>query len=229
MSSHYKDDDARPGNHEHGGRAGGTGLGSSGSFTTALLKALYIHHRRHIDMAALAELACHIEIDTLEEPIGKQDQYIAAFGGLTAFTFERNGTVGVETLEISDETHEDLEENLVMFFTGRLRSASAILQEQDQKSRGADPAMIANLHRVKELGYRTRDAFLKVIFADGARSCGNIGRLKRSAPTACQIRKSMNITILRCAMGLLAASSLGRAAAASSYFTRRTPAAFVEP
>jgi D-glycero-alpha-D-manno-heptose-7-phosphate kinase len=139
----------------------GTGLGSSGSFTTALLKALHIHHKRHIDMAALAELACHIEIERLKEPIGKQDQYIAAFGGLTAFTFERDGAVGVETLEISDETHEDLDENLVMFFTGRLRSASAILQEQHQKSKDADPAMIANLHRVKELGWRTRDAFLK--------------------------------------------------------------------
>jgi D-glycero-alpha-D-manno-heptose-7-phosphate kinase len=139
----------------------GTGLGSSGSFTTALLKALHIHHRRHIDMAALAELACHIEIDILKEPIGKQDQYIAAFGGLTAFTFERDGTVGVETLEISDETHEDLDENLVMFFTGRLRSASAILREQDQKSKAADPSMIDNLNRVKELGYRTRDVFLK--------------------------------------------------------------------
>jgi D-glycero-alpha-D-manno-heptose-7-phosphate kinase len=139
----------------------GTGLGSSGSFTTALLKALYIHHKRHIDPATLAELACHIEIDLLKEPIGKQDQYIAAFGGLTAFSFERDGSVGVESLEISDTTHEDLEDNLVMFFTGKLRSASAILQEQDQKSKVADPGMIGNLHRVKELGYRTRSAFLR--------------------------------------------------------------------
>jgi D-glycero-alpha-D-manno-heptose-7-phosphate kinase len=139
----------------------GTGLGSSGSFTTALLKALHIYHKRYIDMSALAKLACHIEIERLREPIGKQDQYIAAFGGLTAFTFERDGSVGVETLEISEETHEDLEDNLVMFFTGRLRNASAILKDQDSRSKSADRAMIDNLHRVKELGYRTRDAFVR--------------------------------------------------------------------
>ena len=126
----------------------GTGLGSSGSFTTALLKALHIHHKRHIDMAGLAELACHVEIDRLKEPIGKQDQYIAAFGGLTAFTFEPDGRVGVETLEISDETHVDLEENLLMFFTGRLRSASAILKQQDDRSKSSDAAMIENLHQI---------------------------------------------------------------------------------
>jgi D-glycero-alpha-D-manno-heptose-7-phosphate kinase len=139
----------------------GTGLGSSGSFTTALLKALHIHQKRHIDTAELAELACHIELDRLGEPIGKQDQYIAAFGGLTAFTFGRDGRVHAESLAISDRTYEDLDENLLMFFTGQTRSAGAILKEQDQKSKGADQGMIDNLNRVKELGYRTRDAFLK--------------------------------------------------------------------
>jgi len=139
----------------------GTGLGSSGSFTTALLKALHIYHKRHIDTATLAELACHVELDRLQEPIGKQDQYIAAFGGLTAFTFEQDGSVNAEALEISDATHEDLEDNLLMFFTGKLRSASAILKEQDDKSKAADTTMTDNLHRVKELGYRTREAFLR--------------------------------------------------------------------
>ena len=139
----------------------GTGLGSSGSFTTALLKALHIYHRRYIDMGGLAELACHIEIDLLKEPIGKQDQYIAAFGGLTAFTFNCDGSVDVETLEITDDTYEDLDENLMMFFSGRTRNASAILKEQDAKSKSSDRSMISNLHRVKELGYRTREAFLK--------------------------------------------------------------------
>jgi D-glycero-alpha-D-manno-heptose-7-phosphate kinase len=139
----------------------GTGLGSSGSFTTALLKALYILHKRHIDTAELAELACHIELDRLREPIGKQDQYIAAYGGLTAFTFAKDGRVQAESLRISDATFEDLNENLLMFFTGTTRSASAILKEQDDKSKTADVGMIANLHKVKDLGYRTRDAFLK--------------------------------------------------------------------
>jgi D-glycero-alpha-D-manno-heptose-7-phosphate kinase len=139
----------------------GTGLGSSGSFTTALLKALHIFHRRHIDPGELAELACRIEIDILGEPIGKQDQYIAAYGGLTAFTFHKDNSVTARSLEVSDETLADLEENLLMFFTGRSRNASDILKEQDQKSRVADPGMAANLHRVKELGERTRDAFLE--------------------------------------------------------------------
>jgi D-glycero-alpha-D-manno-heptose-7-phosphate kinase len=139
----------------------GTGLGSSGSFTTALLKALYIYQSRHIDCQALAELACHIEIDRLGEPIGKQDQYIAAFGGLTAFWFESDGSVTAESLSISEETRENLATNLVMFFTGRTRSAGTILAEQDKKTKEADAAMIENLHGVKELGYRTRDAFIK--------------------------------------------------------------------
>lgn len=138
----------------------GTGLGSSGSFATALLRALHILTRRHIDPGALAELACHIELDRLGEPIGKQDQYIAAFGGLTAFTFGRDGRVQAESLAVSAATMEDLQDNTLMFFTGRTRSAGAILAEQDRKSRDADPAMLANLDRVKALGFETRDAFL---------------------------------------------------------------------
>lgn len=138
----------------------GTGLGSSGSFTTALLKALHIYASKHIDTRALAELACHIEIDLLKEPIGKQDQYIAAYGGLTSFTFDRDGAVEAESLPVSDSLMENIEENILMFFTGRTRSASNILQEQDQKSKSSDVSMTENLHRVKELGYRTRKAFI---------------------------------------------------------------------
>lgn len=138
----------------------GTGLGSSGSFTTALLKALYIYHKRHIDVGQLAELACHIEIERLGEPIGKQDQYIAAFGGLTSFAFGRDGSVEVESLEIGSTVFEDIEENVLMFYTGQTRSAGAILLEQNSKSIAADAAMTTNLHRVKELGLRTKEAFL---------------------------------------------------------------------
>lgn len=144
----------------------GTGLGSSGSFTTALLKALCIFHKRHIDPSELAELACRIEIDLLKEPIGKQDQYIAAFGGLTSFEFDRDGTVRPQSLEISEDTFEDIEENVLMFFTGRMRNASLLLQEQDKKCKEADRAMIENLHRVKELGYRTKDAFMRGRLSD---------------------------------------------------------------
>ena len=95
----------------------GTGLGSSGSFTTALIKALYAHYRKSIDTADLAKLACEIEIEKLGEPIGKQDQYIAAYGGLTEFTFHKNGSVTSHPLKLSVETIHDLEDNLLLFFT----------------------------------------------------------------------------------------------------------------
>jgi D-glycero-alpha-D-manno-heptose-7-phosphate kinase len=134
----------------------GTGLGSSGSFTTALLKALYAHRMQQIHTRDLAELACAIEIDRLGEPVGKQDQYIAAFGGLTCFTFGKDGSVDVQPLSVTAETRFDLEDNLLLFFTGFSRSASSILQKQDVKTRENDEAMLANLHFVKELGYRSK-------------------------------------------------------------------------
>jgi D-glycero-alpha-D-manno-heptose-7-phosphate kinase len=134
----------------------GTGLGSSGSFTTALLKALYAHRRRLLHPSELAELACHIEIERLGEPIGKQDQYIAAYGGLTCFTFHPDGTVTAEPLKISMDTLFDLEDNCLLFFTGYARSASAILKDQHQRTQSADAEMISNLHYVKELGLRSR-------------------------------------------------------------------------
>jgi D-glycero-alpha-D-manno-heptose-7-phosphate kinase len=134
----------------------GTGLGSSGSFTTALLRALHVRRHTGVTKAELAELACHIEIDLLGEPIGKQDQYIAAFGGVTCFTFEPDDTVQVSPLKASRETLYNLEDSLVMVFTGYSRKASDILREQDTKSRDSNPAMIDNLHFVKDLGLRTR-------------------------------------------------------------------------
>ncbi len=136
----------------------GTGLGSSGSFTTALLKAIYSHRRRHILPQELAELACHIEIDRLGEPIGKQDQYIAAYGGLTCFTFHKDDTVTAEPLKVSMDTLHDLEDNLLLFFTGFSRSASAILKDQQVKSQQHDSDMLANLHFVKDLGLRSKIA-----------------------------------------------------------------------
>ena len=136
----------------------GTGLGSSGSFTTALLKALHAHRKNLVHPAELAEQACEIEIDRLHEPIGKQDQYIAAFGGLTCFEFQRDGTVRAWPLKIQPEALFNLEDNLLLFFTGYSRSASDILREQDKKSHAADPAMTENLHFIKELGRRSQSA-----------------------------------------------------------------------
>jgi D-glycero-alpha-D-manno-heptose-7-phosphate kinase len=136
----------------------GTGLGSSGSFTTALLKALHGHKRNLIHPRELAEQACHVEIDILKEPIGKQDQYIAAYGGLTCFQFLPNGHVEAKPLKVDQETLYNLEDNLLLFFTGYSRSASAILKDQDSKSRTSDKEMTDNLHFVKELGYQSQEA-----------------------------------------------------------------------
>jgi D-glycero-alpha-D-manno-heptose-7-phosphate kinase len=136
----------------------GTGLGSSGSFTTALLKALHTHKNNLVHPQELAEQACHIELDLLKEPIGKQDQYIAAYGGLTCFQFLPNDRVEAQPLRVSTETLYNLEDNLLLFFTGYSRSASSILKEQDDRSKSKDQSMIDNLHFVKELGYESKDA-----------------------------------------------------------------------
>ena len=137
----------------------GTGLGSSSSFTCALLKALHSYNKTFIKPDDLAEEACHIEIDILGEPIGKQDQYISSFGGINCFNFCKNDRVITKELNISQETLYNLEDNLLLFFTGYSRSASTVLREQDEKSKKNDSAMIDNLHFVKDLGYKSRRAF----------------------------------------------------------------------
>ena len=136
----------------------GTGLGSSGSFTTALLKALYTRKRDLIHPQELAKQACRIEIDILKEPVGKQDQYIAAYGGVTCFRFLGNDEVEAFPLRVSEETLNNLEDGLMLFFTGMSRSASALLRDQDDRTKKTDPAMVANLHHVKELGLRSKAA-----------------------------------------------------------------------
>jgi D-glycero-alpha-D-manno-heptose-7-phosphate kinase len=136
----------------------GTGLGSSGSFATALLKALYAHRRRLIHPQELAQLACEIEIDHLSEPIGKQDQYIAAYGGVTCFSFNPDDTVEACPLRIGIDSLHDLEDNLLLFFTGFSRRAGAILRDQDVRTQQADQDMLANLHHIKEIGLRSQQA-----------------------------------------------------------------------
>ncbi|MBF0504453.1 MAG: galactokinase [Candidatus Omnitrophica bacterium] len=135
----------------------GSGLGSSGSFTTALLKALHAYKRNLIHPKELAEQACYIEIVKLNGPIGKQDQYIAAYGGITVFEFTKK-SVKAYPLNIEKEILYDLEDNLLLFFTGYTRSASGILKEQHHKSKANDKAMIENLHFIKELGIESKKA-----------------------------------------------------------------------
>ncbi len=136
----------------------GAGLGSSGSFATALLKALHTHRKSLIHPRELAEQACHVEIDRLGEPIGKQDQYIAAFGGITRFEFLPDDRVEAAPLGLDLETLYTLEDNLLLFFTGYSRSASDILKEQDDRSRRGEHAMMEHLHFVKDLGLRSARA-----------------------------------------------------------------------
>lgn len=136
----------------------GTGLGSSGSFTTALLRALHELKHQSAQPEFLAEQACHIEMDLLREPVGKQDPYIAAFGGITAFTIHRDGKVDAARLQLAPETLSNLEDNLMLFFTGFTRSASGILRDQHERSASNDQAMLDNLSFIKQLGYESKAA-----------------------------------------------------------------------
>lgn len=139
----------------------GTGLGSSGSFTTALLKALHQWRGDIVSTRTLAEEACEIEIQKLGEHIGKQDQYIAAYGGITCMTIHKDGYVWVEPLQISNETLYNLEDNMALFFTGISHSASNVLLDQDKKSKAQDAEMLNNLHQVKQMGLDSKVALEK--------------------------------------------------------------------
>jgi D-glycero-alpha-D-manno-heptose-7-phosphate kinase len=134
----------------------GTGMGSSGAYTVCLLKALALARRTALPPRELAEAACEIEIDVLKEPVGKQDQYVAAHGGICAYTFNRDGTVDVEPLELDPDTLERVSSNLLLFYTGEARSASALLADQNSRTQGHDAEMLENLHRTKQMGLESR-------------------------------------------------------------------------
>ncbi len=139
----------------------GTGLGSSSSFTTALLRALHTMQGNIVSTRTLAEEACEIEMNRLNEPIGKQDQYIASYGGITCMNFHKDGYVWVDPLRISEETLYNLEDNLILYFTGFSRSAGNILKEQNDKSKEHNEDMLKNLDFVKDLGYQSKNALEK--------------------------------------------------------------------
>jgi D-glycero-alpha-D-manno-heptose-7-phosphate kinase len=138
----------------------GTGLGSSGAFTVGVLKALRAYQREHITNVDLAAQACHVEIEMLNEPVGKQDQYIAAVGGVTGLAFHDDESVDVVRLELADATRNLLDDNLLLFFTGLRRSASEVLAEQQRppEHASAAPALADNLARVRDIGYQTKKA-----------------------------------------------------------------------
>lgn len=148
----------------------GTGLGSSGSFTTALLKALFTHYKYPIHGNKIAELACEIEIEKLKEPIGKQDQYIATHGGITSMQFNRDNSVEVKPLPLSPSTIFDLEDNLLLFYTGKVRSASSMLLDQHERSMKSEGQIKDNLDQIKEIGKQIARALEK----NNPREFGNL-------------------------------------------------------
>jgi D-glycero-alpha-D-manno-heptose-7-phosphate kinase len=135
----------------------GTGMGSSGAYTVCLLKGLARARRTAITPGELAELACEIEIDVLGEPVGKQDPYVAAHGGICSYTFHPDGRVGVESVELNDTTLRRMRDQLLLFYTGEARAASRMLFDQDARSRAGEEEMLENMHRTKELGLRSRE------------------------------------------------------------------------
>ena len=135
-----------------------SGLGTSGSFTIALLNVIHTYKKEFVSQKQLAEEACKIEIDILKEPIGKQDQYISAFGGITSLQFANDGTVSVEPIKMNDEAQDELHNNIILFYTGILRSASDILREQDEKSKKDEETTIDTLHEIKKIGLETKRA-----------------------------------------------------------------------
>jgi len=135
-----------------------SGLGTSGSFTVAVINALHTYKKEFVSQRQLAEEACKIEIEILKEPIGKQDQYISAFGGITSLQFAKDGTVTVEPVKMSEEARDELHNNIMLFYTGISRSASNILKEQDEKSKKNEGATIDTLHEIKKIGLETKKA-----------------------------------------------------------------------
>jgi D-glycero-alpha-D-manno-heptose-7-phosphate kinase len=129
-----------------------SGLGSSSSFTVALLNALHTYKREFVSSRRLAEEACELEIGRLGEPIGKQDQYVAAFGNVTALTIDKDGSVEVEPVPARDEVLDELSNNLVVVYSGIERPASVVLREQGARVQKDDGAAIQAMHRIKELG-----------------------------------------------------------------------------
>ncbi len=139
----------------------GTGLGSSSCYLVGLLNALRALMQKPVPPLELAEEACEIELDILKKPIGKQDQYMAAFGGLTSLCIDRSGTMCVERLPLSTELVEELENNLLLFYTHETRDATAILSRQDESTKKKTGNVAEYLQQIKDIGIEIRDEIAK--------------------------------------------------------------------
>jgi len=138
----------------------GTGLGSSGSFLVALLRALHAYQRDHISARQIAEEACEIEIERAGSPVGKQDQYVAALGGFLSLEIAPDGRVTVCRVPLAEHVIEDLRTNMLLFYTGLRRDSSDILNQQKRDTESGNPAVLESLHCAKQLGYQVRQALL---------------------------------------------------------------------
>ncbi|HLB27528.1 MAG TPA: hypothetical protein VJN32_07735 [Dehalococcoidia bacterium] len=159
-----------------------TGLGSSCAFTVGLLNALHAMKREHVQLEELAEEACHIEIERLREPIGKQDQYIAALGGITCLEIDREGGVRYSSLELPEETVQELENNTMIFYTGIQRSASEVLRQQSKATEENDRGVTQALHMIKDIGREIKSALL----------CGDLERYGWLMDQHWQVKKGLS-------------------------------------
>ncbi|OHA64905.1 MAG: galactokinase [Candidatus Wildermuthbacteria bacterium RIFCSPHIGHO2_01_FULL_47_27] len=136
----------------------GTGLGSSSCYAVGLLHALHVLKRDHITLQNLAEEACRLEIDILGKPVGKQDQYMAAFGGLTVLEINKDGKVTPRPAKVSEETRDELNRNMLMFYTQTSRDANEILAEQTKGAKEEKKDVTESMHFIKEIGYKILEA-----------------------------------------------------------------------
>jgi D-glycero-alpha-D-manno-heptose-7-phosphate kinase len=160
----------------------GTGLGSSSCYLVGLLNAMHTLTQTPISPTGLAEEACHIELERLRKPIGKQDQYMAAFGGLTAFEISKEGHVAVSRLCLGVELVESLESNILLFYTGAPRDAIGILEKQDGAAKRKDRAVITALTEIKDIGIEIRDAIVR----------GNLRRFGELLDVHWQIKRGLS-------------------------------------
>jgi D-glycero-alpha-D-manno-heptose-7-phosphate kinase len=160
----------------------GTGLGSSSCYLVGLLNALRTLMQKPVPPQELAEEACQIELDLIKKPIGKQDQYMAAFGGITSLSIDRRGTVQVERLPLSPELVEALENNLLLFYTRETRDATSILSRQDGATRKKESGVVGSLKEIKDIGVEICDSIVK----------GNLRRFGELMDAHWQVKKRLS-------------------------------------
>jgi len=181
----------------------GSGMGSSGSFTVGLLNALHHMGKNAVPTHILAEEACHINMDLLREPSGKQDEYIAAYGGIMCFEINKQGKVKAYPLRISFQTTSSLQNNLLMFYTGICRSANQVLVKQKEGTVENDSEMLSNLKKIQEIGYEIKKALETgntTLFGKLLDKHWRVKR-KREAATTSQIDKWYELAIKNGALG----------------------------